>query len=214
MKVLVAVALLLAGVSAAEELTSAKLVKDCQPCSFKPGKELPEYSFFFEQKAGERAVSAIRVQKGYAAAGRLEVKEMTPLGRSEQFFFGPQDVDCDGYRDLLLVTSKGAANAYAEYWRFEPKAGEYVALGKYPVFKVDQSRCVLSSYERGGYGGLVYEAKEYKVVDGKVTLMRSEKQELAKAPDVFRRTVSERSGKTLKVTSQQTLKGDAAKASY
>ena len=210
MKVLVAAALLLSA-SAAEELTSAKLVKDCQPCSFKPGKELPEYAFSFELKPGERAVSAIEVQKGGTSAGRLEVKEMMPLGRSEQFFFGPQDINFDGYRDLVLVTSKGAANAFAQYWLFDPKAGKYIPLGKYPLFKVDDKRSVLSTYERGGFGGLVYETREYKFLNGELTLMRSEKQELVKAPDVFRRTIRERTGKAMKLKSQRTLKGDAAK---
>ena len=50
---------------------------------------------------------------------------MTPLAQDESFFFGGQDINFDGWLDLLLMTKQGSANTKAEYWLYNPKADRF-----------------------------------------------------------------------------------------
>ena len=184
-------------------------VHDCRPCTFSPGAAIPPYSFTFDLKAEgkERSVQAIEaVNPGSKASQRLPVTGMVPVGEEEDFFFGGADINFDGYLDLMLITRRGTANAYAVYWLFDPKAGTFKSLGTYPVFRVDEARKVLTTYERGGAAGLIYESREFKFLDGKLTLMRDEKQDFIKPGNALRKTVRERVNGVLKITKTENVK--------
>jgi hypothetical protein len=131
---------------------------------------------------------------------------MAPIGKEQQFFFGGADINFDGLLDLMLITRKGVANAYAMYWLFDPKTGMFTELGTYPVFRIDTQKRRLSTYERGGSGGLIHESKEYAFLDGKLTLMREEKQEATQEPGVFRNIVRERVRGTMKTVKTETVR--------
>jgi hypothetical protein len=145
-----------------------------------------------------RIVEAIDVSKDSKPLQRLRVVGMEPVGNDEQFFFGGIDINFDGLADLMLMTQRGVANAYADYWLFEPKTGMFVSLGKYPVFRIDSQRHRLSTFERNGSGGLLYEAKEFTFVDGKLVLMRDEEQTATGQAGIFRKVVRERQGAIMK----------------
>jgi hypothetical protein len=169
---------------------------------------LPPYSFTFDlAKTGvQRAVQAIDVGRDSQPVQRLPVSGMTPIGENEEFFFGGVDVNFDGLLDLMLITRRGVANSYAAYWLFNPKSGTYTSLGTYPVFRVDAQKRHLLTYERGGWGGLIYEAREYEFLKGKLTLMRDEKQDATSQPGVFRKVVRERAGGILKIVKTETVR--------
>jgi hypothetical protein len=82
-------------------------------------------------------------------------------------------------------------------------------MGNYSVFTIETDTHRLKTYERGGYGGMVYESDEYAFADGKLLLMRSEKQEATTQPNVFRQVIRERVKGVLKVTHRSTVKGKA-----
>jgi hypothetical protein len=151
-------------------------------------------------------VEAIAVARDSKPIQRLPVAGMEPIGNEEQFFFGGVDLNFDGLLDLMLITRKGAANAYAEYWLFDSKTGMFTALGTYPVFRVDVQKHRLSTYERGGAGGLIHESKEYAFLDGKLALLRDEKQEATQQRGVFRKVVRERVGGVMKITKSETVR--------
>ena len=155
-----------------------------------------------------RVITSIEVttQPGSKPIQRLPVMGMEPVGKEEQFFFGGADINFDGLLDLMLITRKGVANAYAEYWLFDPKSGTFTALGAYPVFRVDIQKQRLSTYERGGSAGLIHESKEYAFVDGKLTLTRDEKQEATENPSVFRLVIQERVGGVMKTVKTGTVR--------
>ena len=183
-------------------------VRDCRPCTFSPGAKIPTYSFTFELKTAgrERSVQAIEVvNQSSKTAQRLPVTGMEPVGQEDDFFFGGVDINFDGLSDLMLITRRGVANAYAAYWLFDPKASAFTSFGTYPVFRVDSSKKRLMSYERGGSAGMIYESKEFAFVDGKLTLMREEKQDATKQPGVFRKVVRERAGGVMKVVKTETV---------
>ncbi len=185
-------------------------VADCRPCSFAPGPNLPAYSFTFNLKmaADEKRVDAIEVtsQSDSKLQQRLPVTAMEPLAKDEVFFFGGVDINFDGFLDLMLITRRGVANAYAEYWIFEPKTGRFRELGTYPVFRIDGGKKHLFTYERGGSGGMIHESKEYAFVDAKLTLVSDEKQEATQKPQVFRKVVRQRVDGVMKIVKTEEVR--------
>lgn len=184
-------------------------VRDCRPCSFSPGGSFPAYSFTFDLKTigDERIVETIEIaSQSSKVVQRLPVTGMEPVGKEEDFFFGGVDINFDGFLDLMLITRRGIANAYAAYWLFDPKSNTFTEVGTYAVFRVDPRRRRLSTYERGGSAGLLYESREYAFLDGQLTLMREEKQEATNQVDVFRRVVRKRVGGVMKVVKTETMR--------
>jgi hypothetical protein len=185
-------------------------VNDCRPCTFTPGPNLPAYRFEFQLKSSAegRSVESISVTRAGPASPvqNLPVGNFSPLAEDQPFFFGGEDINGDGYLDLLLITRRGAANAYADYWLFQPAAGTYAYLGNYPVFRIDAPRHRLLTYERGGMGGMIFESREYAFQGSRIVLMQSVKQEATPRPGVFRKVTRERVGGILKIVRAQTVK--------
>ena len=183
-------------------------VADCRPCSFAPGGTFPAFSFTFALKTSPegRTVEAIEVVRDSKPVQRLPVTGMAPVGNEEQFFFGGVDINFDGLLDLMLITRKGVANAYAQYWLFDPKTTMFTLLGTYPVFRVDAGKRRLGTYERGGSGGLIHESKEYAFLNGKLVLMLDEMQTATPQPGIFRKVVRERIGGVMKTIRTETVR--------
>jgi hypothetical protein len=159
---------------------------------------------------GERVVRSLRAQDEGGKEVTLRVREMTPVPPGERFFVGPQDINFDGYDDLMLKVDQGVANAYAVYWLFDPQKTGWIPLGRYPILQLDREKKRLKSFERGGYGGRIYQRNEYEFRGLKPVLVRSERQTLVRAPDRFRRTISERKGARMRIVKQQIVSGSAA----
>jgi hypothetical protein len=185
-------------------------VKDCRPCTFSPGPGLPPYHFVFNVKSNAegRGIDEIRVlrESETEPRQRLPVKDMTPISEQESFFFGGLDLNMDGFLDLMLITDRGVANAYADYWLFDSASGNYVYLGKYPVFRIDSKRHRLLTYERGGSAGLIYESREYEFQGNKLILVKSEKQDAAGRRGAYRKVARERVNGVMKITRAETVK--------
>lgn len=200
------------GVSPASgQAPSPSYVDHCRPCTFSVGGDAGVYSFTFELKSVPhgRVVEAIDVVKDSKTLQRLQVSGMEPVDKDEQFFFGGVDLNFDGYADLMLITRKGVANAYAMYWLFDPKAGAFTELGTHPVFRIDAEKHRLSTYERGGSGGMIHEEKQYGFVDGKLVLMREEKQSATARPGVFRKVVRELKGGVMETVESKDVRAPA-----
>jgi hypothetical protein len=195
------------------QITSPEDVSDCQPCTIRIAPQGPVYSFFFNVRLnpdGRRVVPSIRVVRDNSEVQELKVHDMMPMPAKKKFFFGGVDINFDGFQDLEILTSRGAANASADYWIFKPDTGKFDYLGNYPIFTIDAEKHRLKTYERGGYGGMVYTSSEYAFVDGKLELTRCEKQEATAQENVFSRVVQERVNGELKVTQRETVSGKTA----
>lgn len=188
------------------QLPAPSYVDNCQPCTFALAPTLGPHSFTFKLKTTAndgRIVTAIQVNHGDKPAQSLEVSDdMLPAPPGPTLFFGGVDINFDGYLDLMLITRRGVANAYADYWLYDPKTDTFTKLGNYPVFAVDPEKRRLTTYERGGSGGAIFETREYAFLAGELTLIRDEKQEPA-GPNRFKRTVRERKDGAMKVMSQK-----------
>jgi hypothetical protein len=205
-----ALAALAAVAAPAALLTEPTTVSDCRPCNIDAGGKAGRWAATFDigDVDGERIIRAVRLRNEQSKELTLPVSKMTPVPAGDKFVFGPQDINFDGCQDLMLTVDAGVANEYAVYWIWEAQRSTYVPAGRYPVFQLDPQKKRLTTFERGGYGGRIYEKNEYTFQSGiKPLLVRSEKQTLLRAPDRFRRTVSERVNGRMRVVRQRTVSG-------
>lgn len=168
-------------------------VATCAPCTFTATDGSPTYSVRFEPRAlpgQRRGVTALDVTRAGRPGWRqtLPVRRMSPVAATQRFLLGAADINFDGHEDLYLATSRGAANTRADYWVFDPGQQAFSPLGNYPVFTLDPATATLSTYERGGHGGLIYTRRTYRFVRGALTVVASEVQEATERPGLYRRT--------------------------
>ena len=187
-----------------QKISKPMLVKTCEPCDLLITPALPEFSVRFEYRNEDdnfRSVQALLVSE----AGKdivkqhLIVENMTPVSQDSQFFFGGLDINFDGYNDIVFATQRGVANTFADYWLFDPKNKEFYRLGNYPIFSIDNDQKRLKTYERGGYGGMVYESNEYIFVENELIKIRNEKQETTGKFGAFKRITRENVNGSMKV---------------
>ena len=186
------------------------LVETCEPCDILISPTLPEFSVRFVYRNEDdnfRSVQALLVSEvgKDIVRQRLIVDNMTPVSQDSQFFFGVLDINFDGYNDILFATQLGVANTFADYWLFDPKNEEFYRLGNYPIFSIDNDQKRLKTYERGGYGGMVYESNEYIIVKSELIRMRNEKQVATDKFDVFKRITKENVDGIMKVIKTETI---------
>jgi len=170
-------------------------VADCRPCRFLISPALPPFVFTFEIDSTQegRAVTAIAVQRdGAPESDRLDVHDMSRELPDEKFFFGATDLNGDGNLDLMIATSHGVANTYADYWKFVPQSNRFAYLGNFPELAVDTLTKRLKTSERGGEGGRLFQNREWGFEGDSLVVMREEVQEAASKPGAFVRIVRER----------------------
>jgi hypothetical protein len=190
------------------------LVDTCAPCFVRVGRDVSDFTVTFAEVAlpdGRRGIAELRLLRRDRPAWSqsFPVRDSAAILQAEQFFLGATDINFDGYGDLFVATSRGVANAYADYWLFTPPEQQFVYLGNYPVFTVDSAQTRLKTHERGGAGGLIYEARQYQFVDGVLTVVESETQEATDQPGVYRREVRRLTNGELRAVSSEIVRPPA-----
>jgi hypothetical protein len=161
--------------------------------------------------AGFSAIDRIEIR----SAGR-QVQTINFAGEDTPIVVGPwresislRDVDCDGYKDLLVRISLGAhGDAWYSLHRFDKASGVFVANPQFsglPLQKVDCHNKLITTYVNSGAAGCVYESGTYRWVDGELLPVRIESQEVTEGG--FNRIVrSWNNGKATDLT--QRIEGD------
>jgi hypothetical protein len=93
--------------------------------------------------------------------------------------FSFTDVNFDGYADLALLRITGVANAWSDYYLFDPATKLWQfneRLSEYPNITLDEKKQLLNFHNKGGYGGAWYESGTLQWVDGVAEVVRKEEQ--------------------------------------
>jgi hypothetical protein len=184
-------------------------VERCDPCTIilHDGTPPADFRFELETVPEGRVVKTIVFERGGHPVQTLNVASMTPFAQDESFFFGGQEINFDGWLDLLLMTAQGSANAKAEYWVYDPAADRFRDLGEFPMFSVDAVHKRLRTYVSNGPAGLDFEKREY-AFDGENLIVLSEETQKP-SPNRrgwYVRTIRRRKDGNLVVVRRQTVK--------
>lgn len=204
----------LAVVIALQSLTAVphvgpQYVDRCDPCTLvlHDGKPPADFRFELQTVPQGRVIKAIVFERGGHAVQTLAVPSMSPLAQDESFFFGPQDINFDGWQDLLLMTERGAANAKAEYWVYDPAADRFRDLGEFPIFRVDAIRKRLTTYVSNGPAGLDFEKRDYACEGDHLIVISEETQKPSPSrPGRYVHMVRRRKHGKLAVVLRETIK--------
>ena len=184
-------------------------VESCDPCTIilHDGTPPADFRFELETVPQGRVVKAIVFQRGGHTVQTLDVPSMTPLAQDESFFFGGQEINFDGWLDLLLMTEQGSANAKAQYWMYDPAADRFRPLGEFPMFRVDAVHKRLSTYVSNGPAGLDFEKRDYAFQGNELIVMSEETQKSSPThPGWYVHTVWRRKNGKVVVVLRQTVK--------
>lgn len=184
-------------------------VERCDPCSIVLHDGTPPADFRFELETVPqgRVVKAIVFERGGHTVQRLDVPSMTPRAQGESFFFGGQEINFDGWLDLLLMTEQGSANAKAGYWVYDPAADRFRDLGEFPMFRVDAVHKRLSTFVSNGPAGLDFEKRDYAFKGHDLIVMSEETQKPSpRRPGWYVHTVRRHKDGKLVVVQRQTVK--------
>ncbi|HEX6036499.1 hypothetical protein [Longimicrobium sp.] len=118
------------------------------------------------------------------------------------------DLDWDGHVDLGYVTELGMAGSRSVYWRFDPATGRLTPAGTYETLQPDSARREWHTFNRGGHAGRLWTASRWRWMDGKLTEIRREAQDLLD-DTTYVRITHERRGGALAETARQPLTEDA-----
>lgn len=187
-------------------------VADCTPCSFTVGQGIATYDIRFNLATvlDGKIIKELKLSPHQGGSQQtLTVHDMAPVKPSESFFLGATDINFDGFNDIFVLTSRGVANSYADYWIFIPSDKTFSYLGNYPFFSVNRTKAILSTYERGGFGGMVYERTDYAFIDGRLTAVASEKQKSTEREGVFRKKLYQRKTGQLRLITTEIVKAPA-----
>ncbi len=104
------------------------------------------------------------------------------------------DIDCDGYKDLLVQHSVGIhGDAWYHLFRFNPAENKFVAYRRFselPFVSVDCGKKVVTTYVNSGAAGCFYESGIYRWEKGELVPVRMETQVASEENDgTFTRTI-------------------------
>lgn len=123
-------------------------------------------------------------------------------------FLRSVDLDGDGYRDLMLMIWYGATgNAGHAVWLWDARAGRFAydaGLSNHTNLRPVDGGC-WETQSVGGHAGRIYTRERLCRVSGRVTVVRSERQDFDYDARVYIRTIREPRGDTLAAVRVDTL---------
>lgn len=167
-------------------------------CRFNIHNGLPIYNFYLRGIAEYNTIDQIEITKGIESkllVQKLEagMGQPPPSGGN---FFGAQDINFDGYKDIRLMSWWGATgNTGYTYWLFDPSKNIFVEntdlsslSNPTPEFQTK----TIATHSVGGMAGCIYNNETYKFDgDGKLILIRSEEQDWVEESKSFIKTIGE-----------------------
>jgi hypothetical protein len=125
--------------------------------------------------------------------------EDAPIVYAPEEAVSVKDVDCDGYKDLLVRITVGVhGDTWYHLFRFNRARGKFVAyppFSKLPLQEVDCRSKTIKTYVNSGAAGCAYETGVYRWVNGSLSPSRIEEKTVAEDGTVTRTTRSWPNGK-------------------
>lgn len=160
---------------------------------------LPQFDFAIYEIGNEnndaKRITSIEVRSvgKLVQTIRYEDNENAPIDYAAGDIITLEDVDCDGYKDLLVRSSVGVhGNAWFILYLFDPSKHqfiEYAPFADLPYVSVSCRTGMVKTYVNSGAAGCAYQAGLYHWVNHVLLPVRIESQELVGWGSPFRRTI-------------------------
>lgn len=179
---------------------------------------LPRYAFVIHENGaasedGPTEIQSIEVR----SAGKLvqtihyENDDDAPIDFAPGDMVTLQDIECNGYKDLLVRRSVGVhGDAWYDLYRFDPtrrRFNLYAPFSDLPYVGVDCKTGVIHTYVNSGAAGCMYSSGEYRWIHHKLEPVRIEDQEGGIGGTFTRKVTIWRAGKGT-VLSQRSIPQD------
>lgn len=181
-------------------IESADVVTDVRGgaiCHFNIHDGLPIYNFHLVGNPEYNMIDRIEITKGNESAfsQTLEAGDSEPPYRDAKFFVA-EDINFDGYKDIKFMIFWGATgNTGYTYWLFDPSKNLFVEnknLSSLSNPTPDVGTKTIATHSVGGMAGCIYNNGTYKFDEnGKLILIREEKQDWIEASKSFLKIISE-----------------------
>ena len=167
-------------------------------CHFTIYNSLPVYNFYLRGNVEYNTIDQIEITKGIESkilVQKLEAGMGEPPVSGENFF-GAQDMNFDGYKDIRLMSWWGATgNTGYTYWLFDPSKNIFVEnsdLSSLSNSTPELQTKTIATHSVGGMAGCIYNNATYKFDgNGKLILIHSEKQDWVEESKSFIKTIGE-----------------------
>jgi len=151
-------------------------------------ESLPRFYFSIheantEESNGAKRITSIKIrsERKLVQIIRFEDDDDAPIDFAPGDLVTLEDVDCDGYKDLLVRNFVGVhGDAWYHLYRFDPAKRQFVEYGPFidlAYTGVDCRTKVVKTYENNGAAGCIYEAGWYRWINGELLPVRVESQD-------------------------------------
>jgi hypothetical protein len=180
---------------------------------------LPRFDFAInevdtgENNGGKRITSIeIRSSNKLVQTIRFEDDENAPIDFAPGDLVTLEDVDCDGYKDLLVRSLVGVhGDAWYHIYRFNTASHHFIEYAPFTTLAYSGVNChtkLVKTYVNSGAAGCIYEAGWYHWVGGALLPVRIESQEGGEDGS-FQRTIKVwRNGKEVVLSSTSVSAND------
>ena len=175
--------------------------------------KLPRYQILVHEAGSDddagRQISQIDIRSGgkLIQTIRYSDDDEAPVGLAPGPDVRLEDVDCDGYNDLLVAKLVGrSGDSWYYLYRFSLKEQKFVEYSSFSELAYDGVNCstkIVKTYVNSGAAGCRYEAGQYRWIEGALVPIRIESQD--SNGDGFVRTVRVYKGGKPTVVSEQKL---------
>jgi len=184
-----------------EELEFADIEKDVRGgavCHFYINNDLSIYNFNLVGNPEYNTIERIEITKGNEdiISQVLEFEMVEPPLLGVEFFF-VEDINFDGYKDIALLNWWGATgNRGYLYWLFDYQKNQFILnedLNGLSNPTPHPETKTITTHSKGGMAGSIYSDGTYEFDNnGKLILIRLEKQEWIEDKQYLLKTISER----------------------
>ncbi|MCL2186855.1 MAG: DUF1566 domain-containing protein [Treponema sp.] len=110
------------------------------------------------------------------------------IGEDSTYNIAVDDFNFDGYMDIAIYNGSGTTTFWYNYFIYDTKGKRYEyneELSGLPNIFINEERQILKLHTNDGHAGLMYTSSDYKWINGKLTLMRKDKQDYDSDRDIY-----------------------------
>jgi hypothetical protein len=150
-----------------------------QTVDFK-NQKIPITVFYTSDDGGYRIISLEFMYDGkkqtvWCTDSELHFNDLDDFG-----LISPADYNFDNHMDISIIKNYGSGGVWEDIFIYDPQKRSYYyqeELSAHPTVWIDSETQTVKSHGKGGHAGLIYYFREYKWINGQLTLIHTISQD-------------------------------------